>query len=72
MEFHMKDVHIGMLIKMEMRKQGKSAHWLANQICCEQSNVYKMYRRKSIDLEKLMMISELLGHNFLKDCFVEK
>lgn len=65
----MKDVHIGQIIFEEMKRQGRSAGWLAEQIFCEKSNIYKLFRRKSIDLYQLMRISEVLNHNFLKDCF---
>lgn len=66
----MKDVHVGEMIQAELKKQGKTVNWLANEIFCEKSNIYKLFRRKSIDLEQLMRISEALQHNFLKDCFV--
>lgn len=72
MSFKMKDVHIGEMVRSEMRRQGRMVAWLATQICCENSNIYKLYRRKSIDLEQLMKISEALNHNFLRDCFEEK
>ena len=65
----MKDVHIGQLIKSELKRQGRTVSWLAEKIVCEKTNIYKMFRRKSIDLEQLMRISEALNHNFLKDCY---
>lgn len=72
MNFVMKDVHVGEMIQAELRMQGRTVNWLASQIYCEKSNIYKLFRRKSIDLEQLMKISEVLGHNFLRDCFEEK
>ena len=71
MDFKMKNVHVGEMVRTEMRQQGRTVAWLASNICCEKSNVYKLFRRKSIDLEQLMRISEALGHNFLRDCFEE-
>ena len=71
MGFKMKDIHVGESIRNELRKQGRTVNWLAEQIFCEKSNVYKLFRRKSIDLEQLMKISEALNHNFLSDCFEE-
>ena len=65
----MKDVHIGQLIKSELKRQGRTANWIAAKIFCEKSNIYKLFRRKSIDLDQLMRISEVLNHNFLKDCY---
>lgn len=70
--FKMKDVHVGEMIRFEMRKQGRTVNWLAENICCEKSNIYKLFNRKSIDLDQLMKISEILKHNFLRDCYEEK
>lgn len=71
MNFIMKDVHVGKMVHSELKKQGRTVTWLAEQIYCEKSNIYKLFRRKSIDLEQLMKISEVLGHNFLRDCYDE-
>lgn len=71
MKFTMKDVHVGNLIHDELEQQGRTVVWFAKQIYCEKSNVYKMFKRKSIDLFQLMHISEVLDHNFLKDCYEE-
>lgn len=71
MNFVMKDVNIGQMIQAELVRQGRSVVWLAREIYCEKSNVYKMFKRKSIDMAQLMRISEVLHHNFLRDCFDE-
>lgn len=71
-KFKMKNVHIGEMIRQELRKQGHTVNWLAEAICCEKSNIYKLFRRKSVDLDQLMTISEVLNHNFLRDCYEEK
>ena len=72
MQFVMKDVHIGSLIQQELNYQGRTVNWFAKGIYCEKSNVYKMFKRKSIDLEQLMLVSTVLKHNFLRDCYEEK
>ena len=71
MSFIMKDVNIGQMIQDELNRQGRTVNWLAKEIYCEKSNVYKMFKRKSIDMAQLMKISEVLSHNFLKDCYEE-
>lgn len=71
MNFVMKDIHIGQMIQAEMNRQGRTVNWLAKEICCEKSNVYKMFRRKSLDLDQLMKICDVLKYNFLKDCYEE-
>lgn len=67
----MKNVDLGQMIQEEMHRQGRSVGWLAKEIYCEKSNVYKMFKRRSIDVMRLMKISEVLNHNFLRDCFDE-
>ena len=68
----MNSVNIGELIHAEMVRQNRTVNWLAKEIYCEKSNVYKLFRRKSIDLAQVMRISEVLGHIFLRDCFTEE
>ena len=68
----MNNVNIGELIHAEMVRQNRTVNWLAKEIYFEKSNVYKLFRRKSIDLAQVMRISEVLGHNFLRDCFTEE
>ena len=63
------DIFIGQMIKDELKKQGRSASWLAKRIYCERTNGYKLFKRKSLDLEQLMQISRILDHDFLKDCY---
>lgn len=72
MKFQMKDFHIGKMIQDELSRQGRTVVWLAKEIYCEKSNVYKLFKRKSIDFEQLLKISEVLNHNFLNDCYEER
>ena len=72
MRFQMKDFHIGKMIQDELSRQGRTVVWLAKEIYCEKSNVYKLFKRKSIDFEQLLKISEVLNHNFLNDCYEER
>lgn len=64
----MKDLNIGKDIRDELKRQGRSVVWYADTIHSDRSNTYKMLKKRSIDLELLMQISELLQHDFLKDC----
>jgi hypothetical protein len=68
----MKEFHIGKMIQEELGRQGRTVVWLAKEIYCEKSNVYKLFKRKSIDFEQLLKISEVLNHNFLSDCYEER
>lgn len=57
-------MHIGKLIREQVDKQGKSAVWLANQLSCSRTNIYKIYDRPSIDTGLLLRISLILDYNF--------
>ena len=60
-------IHIGHLIKSIFDTSGMNVSELARQIHCERTNVYKIFNRRSIDVELLVKISEILNHNFLAD-----
>lgn len=60
-------MNLGEQIEAILRKQGKSAAWLATQIPCERTNVYNIFRRKSVDARLLMKISQILEYDFFKD-----
>ncbi|MBR1775259.1 MAG: helix-turn-helix domain-containing protein [Bacteroidales bacterium] len=60
-------MHIGKRIKQVMDEQGRSASWLADNIHCERSNVYYIYRRSTIDTELLKKICTILNYDFFKE-----
>lgn len=59
--------HIGSLIKQELEKQERSASWLAKRLCCDRTNIYKIFLKETIDVQMLVRISIALKHNFLKE-----
>lgn len=60
-------MHIGKRIKEVLDKQGMSATWLAEQIPCERSNVYNIFRREGIGIDLLYVISSILNHDFFSE-----
>lgn len=60
-------VSIGFMIEAEMKRQGRSASWLAEQLCCHRTNIYNIYKRDNIDIALLKRISDILSHDFFKD-----
>ena len=60
------EVHIGKLIKQQMDEQGRRAVWLAKQLNCDRSNIYKIYRCKTIDASRLLKISQILQYDFFQ------
>ncbi len=60
-------IHIGSLIEQELRRQDRSVTWLAGELHCDRTNVYKVFKKKSIDTQLLENISVILRHNFFLD-----
>ena len=59
-------VHIGQLIEQELRRQRRSVSWFAKDLYCDRTNVYKLFRKESIDTLLLDRISCVLCHDFFK------
>ena len=57
-------IHIGVEIKSELERQERSVSWFARKLCCERTNVYSIFKRKSIDTDMLTRISRILQRNF--------
>ena len=60
-------IHIGNMIKHELRSQGRSVVWLSRTICHERSGIYKIFERDNIDIKLLVRISQVLDHDFFED-----
>jgi DNA-binding Xre family transcriptional regulator len=54
------------LIKLKMKEKGWNSTILANKIGMHPSSVAKMLASDQIKLDRLKLISELLGYNFLR------
>lgn len=57
-------VNIGLEIKRELERQERTVSWFARKLCCERTNVYSIFKRKSIDTDMLTRISKILQRNF--------
>lgn len=58
------DIHIGELIKNIFEKSSLSISEFAKKLNCERTNIYRIFKRKSVDTDLLMNISEILNHDF--------
>ena len=58
---------IGKLIEDEVRRQGWKISDFAEKIYCTRENVYALFKRYTIDVAQLQLISKVLGHDFLLD-----
>ena len=57
-------VHIGEEIRKELHRQERTISWFARKLFCNRSNVYDIFKRKSIDTDLLMRISNILEYDF--------
>jgi plasmid maintenance system antidote protein VapI len=58
------NIHIGNIIKQELKKQERSASWLARQINIEESTCRRMLQKATIDTYRLQCISIALKFDF--------
>ena len=63
-----KELHIGHIIKQELRNQGRTITWLAKQLEYSRQNTYKILNRPWIYTDLLLKISDILNYDFFK-CF---
>ena len=57
-------IHIGQIIEAELHRQERSVTWFANKLYCDRTNIYKIFKRGSIDSDLLLRISNILSHIF--------
>ncbi|MBE6341610.1 MAG: XRE family transcriptional regulator [Bacteroidales bacterium] len=60
-------IHIGKLIREELKRQERSVTWFARHLNCERTNVYNIFKRDSIDTALLARISTILNRDFFRD-----
>ena len=60
-------IHIGHLIREELRTQGRTVTWLSQQLNIHRRACYRIFDSYSIDTQLLLRISELLGKDFFTE-----
>lgn len=63
----LKTIHLGTMIKRELKAQGRSVVWLAHTINMERTSIYKIFERNSVDVGLLVRISLAMNHDFFLD-----
>ena len=58
---------IGHRIKEVLTSQGHTAKWLADQIPCERTNVYDIFKRDDMNVELLARLCVVLQHDFFAE-----
>lgn len=59
-------IHIGQCIKSRLEMQGQTTVWLAQQLGCHRSNLYKLYDKHTIDTGVLLRISKIMDYDFFQ------
>lgn len=59
-------IHIGNIIRSELRRQERTPAWLARKIHCQRTNIYYIFAQPSINSDLLFKISKALGVDFFK------
>ena len=73
MERESKEIHIGERIREIFDQKKISITQFAELLHCDRANVYNIFRRKKIDVDLLLEISNILNHNFVEEvCAVHK
>lgn len=57
-------MHIGEEIRLTMKAQNRTTVWLARQLSCSRTNVYKIYASQSLDTNTLRRIAMILNVDF--------
>ena len=64
METIASNLHIGQLIREQLKEDQRNASWLAREIGCTRNHVYKVFRKSSLDTDLLLHISKAIQFNF--------
>ena len=60
------NIHIGQLIREQLKADQRSASWLAREIGCSRNHLYKVFRKPSLDGDLLLCISLAMNFNFFQ------
>lgn len=57
-------IHIGSLIRAELRRQGHTNQWLMERIGVSERTLQRLFNKPSIDTQQLLLISSALNVDF--------
>ena len=61
------NIHIGRLIREELRRQGHTNDWLMERLGVSERTLQRLFHKSSIDTHQLFRISSILGTDFFKN-----
>lgn len=68
----MKNIHIGAIIRQKLEESPLSIAEFASRINRTRTTVYDIFNRKSIDIDLLLSISEVLQYNFIEEIYLDR
>ena len=66
MENLQSNIHIGQLIREQLKADQRSASWLAREIGCSRNHVYKVFKKSSLEADLILKISIAMSFNFFQ------
>ena len=60
------NIHIGLLIREQLKADQRSVGWLAREIGCTRNHVYKIFNKSSLDSDLIFRISKAMNFNFFQ------
>ena len=65
-------IYIGRLIQQRVDELGLTYAEFARRIHSSRTNLYRLFNCKSIDVERLLLISEVLDYDFIHEIYTKK
>ena len=66
MEKPSNNIHIGQLIREQLKADKRSVGWLSREIGCTRNHVYKIFSKSSLDSDLIFRISKAMNFNFFQ------
>ena len=66
----LKNKFIGAIIREKVDEQGMSYAEFARRINCARTSLYNIFNSKSIDVERLIQISQVLEYDFIHEVYL--
>ena len=59
-------LHIGSVIREELRQSRHTVQWFADQLCMDRSTAQRLFKKPSIDTQQLFRISKILKKDLFR------
>jgi len=65
----MKDIHIGSIIKQKIKENSLTIKEFAANLNLHSTSIYHIFKKETIDIERLKIISDVLGYDFINEIY---